>query len=119
MSLTRCPKCGEVFAREKFSICNSCRQKENEKIDLIRRYVNHNPDATVEELERISGIPHEAMMTLVREGKLTGIDVLQIVLTCEECGVEITSGRFCKRCSERLSSKFSATLGDLKARKKS
>jgi uncharacterized protein len=119
MALTKCPKCGEVFARDKFNICNDCRQKENEKIDLIRRYINHNPDATVDELERISGIPHESMLALVREGKLTGIDQLQIVLRCEECGVEINSGRFCKRCSEKLSSKLSASLGDLKARKKS
>lgn len=119
MTLTRCPKCGEVFAREKFNICNACRTKENEKIDLVRRYVNHNPDATVPELERVSGLPHEELITLVREGKLTGIDVLKLVLSCEECGAEILTGRFCKRCSEKLSSRLSESLHDLKARKKS
>ncbi len=118
MALSRCPRCGDVFLREKFDICNKCRSSENEKIDLIKRYIDEHPDANLEELTKVSGMDQDEILHYVREGRLLSEDLTSLEITCEECGTRISTGRFCRKCRERLSNAFSASLAELKIRRK-
>lgn len=106
--LTRCPRCGDVFARDKYEICPTCRARENEHIDILRRYAESQPDASLEDLERASGMPKEIILSYVREGRLLAVDAKVLKIRCEECGVEIPNGRFCSPCRKMLASKLSA-----------
>lgn len=75
-----------------------------------------NPDATIEELERVSGIPKETLLEYVRQNKIF-LDSPALKIYCEQCGTEIYNGRFCNRCAKKLASQMEATAGRLKSKK--
>ena len=91
--------------------------RENEQLDTLRRYTDHNPDATMDELERVSGLTAENIMNHVREGRLISMNARQIALACEECGAEILTGRFCRACKKELAERFAASVEELKLKK--
>lgn len=118
MSLLRCPKCGEIFTKGKFPICPTCKQKETERLDVLKRFLVANPDASMDEIEKVSGFTHEEIIGYVREGHLSSQDFVQFSLACEECGAKILTGRFCKKCREALAGRLEAGLVSLKTKKK-
>jgi len=116
LSLARCPRCGEIFSKGKFDICPSCRSSENEKIDLLKHYVDENPKATVEMLVTVSGLKEEEILDYIRENRLIiESDVLKI--TCESCGETIITGTICRACRQKMANKFSAALDPLKRKR--
>jgi len=117
MSLSICPRCGELFIREKYEICNKCRTAENERLYLIKRFIDTHPDATIEELSKISGLEEDEILHYVRKGRLLSEDFSAIEITCEECGEKILSGRFCKKCRDRLAKAFEMSLIKMKMKK--
>ncbi|RMH54948.1 MAG: flagellar protein [Candidatus Hydrogenedentota bacterium] len=115
--LTKCARCGELFVRERFHICPKCRQEEAKIIDTLRRYVAENPMAELDELARITAVKKEKILQFVREGKLISIDSPALKIRCEECGTEITSGRFCRPCSRKLTEELSKTIQGIRPKK--
>lgn len=117
MGLSRCPKCGELFTRDRFPLCPACKVRENEQLDALRRYTDHNPDATMEDLEKISGLTHDQIIAHIREGRLISMNARQIMLACEQCGAEIMTGHFCRPCKTALAERLAASAQDLKVKK--
>ncbi|HBW46938.1 TPA: hypothetical protein DEF17_03260 [bacterium] len=114
MSLSRCPRCGELFARERYEVCAKCRNEENERLDLIKRYIDSHSDASVEEMSKISGLEPDEILHYVRKGRLLAEEFTALEITCEECGQKIVTGRFCKQCRERLAKAFLKILSRIK-----
>jgi len=119
MGLRKCPKCGKLFTKDKdrSSLCPVCKMRENEQLDTLRRYTDHNPDATMDELERVSGLTKTQIIGHIREGRLISMNARQILLTCEQCGAEIMTGRFCRACKTDLADRLAASVQDLKEKK--
>jgi ribosomal protein L32 len=115
--LSKCPKCGELFTKDRFPICPVCKTRENEQLDTLRRYTDHNPDATMEELEKISGLTKDQIIVHIREGRLISMNARQIMLNCEQCGAEIMTGHFCRTCKTELADRLAASVQGLKAKK--
>lgn len=116
--LTRCPRCGDVFSKERFDLCPKCRTEEVQRLDALSRFIETNPDATLEELERVSGMSKAVILTYAREGRLTSLDAAAIKVQCEECGAPITSGRFCPSCRKKLASKFESGVQQIRSYRK-
>lgn len=114
--ITKCIRCGEVFTKDKWDTCPRCRQVENEQLDFMKNYILTNPYATMEELERVSGVARAEIMDYVRQGRLI-MDSPALKITCEQCGTEITSGRFCRPCQQKLANQFAAVAESLKTKK--
>lgn len=117
MELKNCKKCGKLFspqANEK--VCPVCRDEEEEKFKKVKEYLWDNPNASVEEVHEATGVEEELIIKFVKEDRLIaeGIDV-DIMLECERCGTQISSGRFCESCKQELVSGLS---GDDKKEKK-
>lgn len=112
--LTRCPRCGDIFAKQRVEICPKCRQEETQRIDALSKYLDSHPDATIDDLERISGMPKEVILTYAREGRLVALDTAILKVHCEECGTEIHSGRFCSTCRRKLAAKFADGIHQIK-----
>lgn len=114
--LSKCQRCGEVFTAGKYPTCPRCRTIENEQLDYLKNYLMTNPYATQEELERVSGVPKAEIIEYVRQGRLI-MDSPALKITCEQCGVEITTGRFCRACNQSLASRFASVAQSLKSKK--
>lgn len=115
--IARCPRCGNVFSKDKFSICPACKAQENEKIDLLKHFVDENPHATLEQLQRISELTEEEILGYIRDNRLI-VESDALKVRCESCGTPIIQGRFCRECRDRLSKGFSSAAAPLKARRK-
>lgn len=113
--LTRCPRCGDVFSKERFEVCAKCRTEEVQRLDALTRYLDAHPDATLGDLERVSGMPKEVIQTYAREGKLVGMDAAVLKVECEECGTAIPSGRFCPACRKKLAAKFESGIQQIRS----
>lgn len=117
MSLARCPKCGDVFTKQRFSICPACKAKENEKIDLLKHYIDDHPKATIDDLELVSGLTNEEITQYIRENRLI-VESQELKIKCESCGEVIITGRLCRACRDKLAEGFSSSLSRMKDRKK-
>lgn len=115
--IAKCPKCGSIFSKDKFSICPACKAVENEKIDLLKHFVDENPHATVEQLQGISGLTEEEIMGYIRDNRLI-VESETLKVRCETCGATIIQGRFCRECRDKLAKSFSSAADPLKARRK-
>ncbi len=114
LMLTRCPRCGDIFSKVRVDICPKCRQEETQRIDTLSKYLDANPEATIDDLERVSGMPKEVILTYAREGRLVALDIAILKVRCEDCGVDIPSGRFCPSCRKKLAAKFSEGIHQIK-----
>ncbi|MEK8022755.1 MAG: hypothetical protein AAB229_03005 [Candidatus Hydrogenedentota bacterium] len=115
--LAKCPACGDIFSRDKFAICPKCWEKETQVLENLKHLSQDMPNATIDDLATISGIGRETIVNYVRSGRLF-LDTPAAKLRCEECGADIEGGRFCKKCRDKLASRFSSVSDTLKTRKK-
>ncbi|MBL4890103.1 MAG: hypothetical protein JKX97_08815 [Candidatus Lindowbacteria bacterium] len=116
--LINCPKCGEVFPKERHDLCPLCIKKEQQQLSILKNYLSENPEAELKELVQVTGIAEEVIQTYVRTNRLMSIEespALQI--KCEECGVEIMTGRFCRECREKFSNALNASVSSIKGTK--
>jgi len=115
--IAKCPKCGNIFSKDRFAICPPCKATENEKIDLLKHYVDENPNATVDLLQGISGLTEEEIMGYIRDNRLI-VESAILTVHCETCGAAIIQGRFCRDCREKLSKGLTSAADPLRAKKK-
>ena len=91
MRISNCKGCGRIFnvlSDEQY--CPNCQKKMDEKFDIVKRFVEDNPNVPVEtvakETDTSYGIP------------------------CENCGRMIRTGRFCDECKTKLTNTLRSAL---------
>lgn len=106
VNLVKCRKCGILFPRERGDLCPACRELENEALDKVKNYLDYHPEATAEKVAEKTGVEVERILRFAREGALSSVENVNIRFPCEKCGEPISTGRFCKRCTDRLADDF-------------
>ncbi len=101
--LTKCPKCGKLFARGNRPICDDCFKKDEEMFETTRQYLKENPTANMEILVDETGATKKQIMRWIREGRLDMVDGAGL-LKCSKCGKPIKQGRMCSDCATSLQS---------------
>lgn len=99
--LKNCPNCGRIFMDTGIGICQDCYQKEIEMEEQVSSYVREHPHTTVAEVVQALGVKERLVMRMIRNGRFlaTGIEV---TYPCEGCGTQISTGRRCEKCNEKL-----------------
>lgn len=116
--LVNCPRCGAVFTKDRHDICKNCLEKENDQLNLLKKYLDENPGAQLKELVRVSGVPEETIVHYVRTNRLISVmETPALKIYCEECGAEIITGRFCRKCREKIASRFETAASSLKPKR--
>jgi len=103
MSFQNCPKCGKLFNGSDQKICDECKKKEEEKFEEVRLFVKENPDLNMVEIAKGTGVTVSKILGYVRAGRIEMSLKSGDSVSCEKCGKEILTGKFCKDCAERLS----------------
>lgn len=105
----KCKMCGSIFNFMGKPICPNCLKKMDEDFAKVRKFIYENPNARVEEISEETGVEPKMIMQFLREGRLE-LKVADGSITCEKCGVPISSGRLCHTCSQSLAGNMASVL---------
>jgi len=116
-----CRRCKRIFMYAVGpQLCEECKKLEEEEFERVRKFVREYPGATMQEVSEATEVSMQMIYKFVKDGRLEVSEGSPIALQCENCGVRITSGRFCVNCSKKLASdmmRAGRTLGDSLGRK--
>lgn len=113
----KCRKCGNIFRSMGNPLCSNCLNRIEDEFKLIKDFLYKNPNATVQEIANELNIDEKPILNFIKEGRLE-MKVADGSVTCDKCGIPITSGRLCKACSGKLSNKLQSVLPQAPASKK-
>ncbi|WP_052300662.1 TIGR03826 family flagellar region protein [Kyrpidia tusciae] len=103
VDFANCKRCGRIYRKVgREQICPACRREEEELYQKVREYVSEHRGATIMEVSEATGVDPDLVLQFLREGRLTVVSGENMRYPCERCGREITSGRFCDRCTAEL-----------------
>ena len=104
MELRNCPECGKVFTYIRTNLCPACQQKDEEDFKTVRKFIAQHPGCDLVMVSEGTGVSEAKIIRYLREGRITANNTAgtNIKINCEVCGTLISSGRFCKDCSEKL-----------------
>jgi predicted amidophosphoribosyltransferase len=118
LRVMKCPRCGNIFTKDRHPICPACWRKEQEDLDKVRRHLDENPGATALEVSAGTGVPEPTVIRFIKEGHLIVAQGHGVRYPCETCGKPIATGRFCPDCGERLTKGLESEIRKVRGRKR-
>lgn len=103
--ITNCPSCGKLYVKSKFrDVCPECYREEEKAFEKVYSYmrVRKNRAATMEQVEKATGVDRELIMKFIKTGRLRLTHFPNLGYPCEKCGAIIQKGKLCDDCSEEL-----------------
>ncbi|HOP73405.1 MAG TPA: flagellar operon protein YvyF [Thermoclostridium caenicola] len=108
--LRNCKRCKRIFMYAMGpQICEVCKKQEEEDFEKVRKFLREFPGATIQEVSAATDVSPQLIYKFLRDGRIEVAQDSPIALLCENCGVRITSGRFCVNCSRKLANEMIAT----------
>lgn len=101
MEVRNCRNCGRLFnyiGGAYKHMCPACIDLLEEKFQEVKKYVEENPGATMNEISENLEVSTKQIEKWVREERLCFSNDSPIGLECEKCGKMIKTGRFCDIC---------------------
>lgn len=106
--LANCISCNKVFVKSSRPICRECYQVEEEAFEKVYRYLmkKKNREATLLEIAEATGVDKDLIIKFLKENRLRATQFSNLSYPCEICGKDISTGRFCMKCSEEIINEF-------------
>ena len=105
MPVSNCAKCKRVFSRTHSPLCPACQQAAFSQVSHVYRFVQGNPQMTLEEIAENCTVSVKELEKMLSEGKL-GTAASKIIYHCQRCSVTLSvvmrRGRFCPECAEKI-----------------
>ena len=99
MNVRNCRKCGNLFNYVSGPpICMACREKLEEKFQEVKKYIQDNGHAGIQQVAEACDVSTNQIHQWLREERLELSAESGVTLSCENCGAAILSGRFCQKC---------------------
>ena len=98
----KCEKCGSMDIDYKGVgeyQCKNCGFLMYDDYGTVRNYIEKNPGVTQTEVSLATGVSKAKIRQMLREEKIEIAPNSLVFLSCEMCGTEIRSGRFCEKCA--------------------
>lgn len=117
--LVNCPKCGKLFLRTKWDLCDNCYNKYVELMDNINKFVktSENEHVHVNSIMEKFNIPAKEFESYLSAGKFINL-APKIVFNCRACNelttIENCFSFVCPKCSQKIKD----TVGPQKPLKK-
>ena len=111
MEVATCRGCGRLFnviSREK--ICPACKAALEDKFQEAKKYLDENPNTTVEVLSKEIEVSVKQIKDWIREERLAFREGSGCGITCEQCGTMILTGRFCDQCKQKIHNNLSSAI---------
>ena len=111
MNVSNCKSCGRLFnvlVNEK--ICPAGKQALEDDFQQVKKYLEENPNASVEEVSRENDVTVKQIKQWVREERLVFSEGSIEGVECENCGTMIRTGRFCEECKMKMKNNLMSAL---------
>ncbi len=109
MDVRNCRNCGRLFNYlSGVPLCPHCVRVLDDKFQKVKNYIYEHRDAGIQEVADENDVSVQQLRQWVREEKLQFSEASQVGLACESCGTMIRSGRYCKKCKEKLSNNLNS-----------
>lgn len=102
MDIRNCKRCGKIYRYDGFGLCPSCRRNDEGDFKKVKEYIYDFPGANISEVHEATGVDVDKIIGFLKEGRLEVAEGGNLLLQCEKCGVSITTGRFCDKCTSEL-----------------
>lgn len=113
MDVRTCKKCGRLFNYlSGLPLCPSCRDELEKSFAKVKDYIWSKPGATMQQISEDNDVPVQQLRQWIREERLEFTQDSPIHLTCENCGADIRTGRYCDACKSKMASTFKASITD-------
>lgn len=107
MEVRTCRQCKRLFNYLTGpNICQSCKEKLEEKFQEVKLYVEEHPTENITQVAAANDVTAKQIQRWIREERLAFSDKSGVGLDCESCGVMIRSGRLCQKCKDNLMGKL-------------
>ena len=90
--------------------CPNCQKKMDEKFDIVKRFVEDNPNVPVETVAKETDTSMKQINRWIREERLSFSPDSSYGIPCENCGRMIRTGRFCDECKTKLTNTLRSAL---------
>lgn len=104
-TVANCTQCNRIFKRHLSPMCPECHQAYMEKLSSVYRFIQENPQLTLEDIAEQCKLPYREVETFFFKGKL-GTATSQVIYHCQLCNrplaANMRKGRFCFSCSEQF-----------------
>lgn len=109
MEARSCRACGKMFNYfSGVAICDDCKKKREEQFQEVKKFINDNRGATIDEITEETGVSQKLIRQWIKEERLVLSKDSPIVFHCEHCGAIIRTGRFCESCKTKLGNNLDA-----------
>jgi flagellar operon protein (TIGR03826 family) len=103
MDVRNCKGCGRLYNYIGGTpLCPNCLKKLDEKFDQVKEYIYEHPKAGIQEVTEENDVTPMQIRKWIKEERLAFADDSPIGIDCEGCGVTIKTGRFCKKCKDKM-----------------
>lgn len=111
MNVVNCRKCGKLFnyiAGNK--ICPVCKERSEEKFQEVKKYIQQNGTCSMTEVCRECNVESGQIQTWIRQERLQFAEGSPIRVPCESCGAMIGSGKYCKKCKDKMAKDLNSMM---------
>lgn len=116
MNVRNCKRCGKMFNYITGDpICPSCKEEREAKFQEVKKFVQDNKQATLNEIVEVCGVEAKVVKQWVREERLFFTDDSPVKINCEKCGCQIPTGRYCDKCKKDTANVFNRTSRNMEA----
>jgi hypothetical protein len=103
-----CEGCGRMYkglGRRSRGFCFECREKEEEKFQMVQDFLRENKNTTLQNMSKETGVPIKILCRWIEEKRIIMAEAEGNV-KCEKCGCNILGGRYCVECKQKLFNKL-------------
>lgn len=88
-------------------ICPACKTLAEDEFQKVKKYVSDNKQATIPEIVKECEVDARQIQQWIREERLFFADDSPVKISCEICGCQISTGRYCDKCKKDTANSFS------------
>lgn len=117
MNVRNCRKCGRMFNYVVgLPICQVCKDALEAKFAEVKEYIRDHKGVSIPEVAEACDVDKQQITQWLREERLEITTDSSLVLSCETCGAQIRSGRFCDKCRANLTNSLKGAQRDIASR---
>lgn len=79
-------------------VCQSCKEAAEKKFQEVKDYVRDHKTASIPDICKDCGVEPKQVQQWIREERLIFADDSPVKISCEICGKQISTGRYCAQC---------------------
>lgn len=111
MEVTNCKGCGRLFNQMgNTRLCPQCLQGLEEKFQEVKKYLEENPNASIDAVSQDNEVSVKQIKQWVREERLIFAEGSTVGIECEKCGTQIRTGRYCDNCKYKITNNLMSAL---------